>query len=199
MYDILISKIPKTVLISNGCKNKNKKQNGRENTISNIKAMCYSILDKGWLLSSAYKINYSQPCIKRSPLGQRNCNLLKVAQFIWNILWQITKMWLLNTGDRSIEVTASTGLINLKKSNNIWLHCLKNIKPKITGTFSLFSHWKQIFVDPFPVTIWLLLVQPQQTVHLICIIESYTRNNLHKIYFSNSWLHFFVSCADIPK
>jgi hypothetical protein len=102
-----------------------------------------NILDKGWLLSSAYKINYSQPCIKRSPLGQRNCNLLKVAQFIWNILWQITKMWLLNTGDRSIEVTASTGLINLKKSNNIWLHCLKNIKPKITGTFSLFSYWKQ--------------------------------------------------------
>jgi hypothetical protein len=56
-------------------------------------------------------------CIKRSPLGQRNCNLLKVAQFIWNILWQITKMWLLNTGDRSIEVTAWTGLVisNLHK------------------------------------------------------------------------------------
>jgi hypothetical protein len=108
-------------------------------------------------------------------------------------------MWLLNTGDRSIEVTAWTGLTNLKKSDNIRLPCLKNIKPKITGTFCLFSYWKQIFVDPFPLTIWLLLFQPQQTVHLICIIESYTRNNSHNLYFINSWLHVFVSYVGIFK
>ena len=167
--------------------NKQTKKHGRENTISNIKAMCYSLLGKGWLLSSAYKINYTQPCIKRSPFGQRKCDLFKVAQFIWNILWQITKMWLLNT--------------NFKKSNNLWLPCLKNIKPNITGTFCLFPYWKKNFVDPFPVTIWFLLFQPQQTVHLdlICIIESYTRNNLHKIYFFNAWLHIFVSYVGISK
>ena len=82
-------------------------------------------------------------------------------------------------------------MTNFKKSNNMWLSCLRNTKTKIIGIFGFLLYWKQVFVDPFPVAIWLFLFQPQQTVHLICIIESYTRNNSHKIYFFNSWLHFF--------
>ena len=128
---------------------------------------CIVFSAKYWPTSTSCRLcpvkSYIQTCIKRQPLGQRKCGLLKEVQFIWNFYDRQEKsdllIWWLNrvsawAGSLQFSVFRLLTDFVCLYNYEFWLSLCKIVRSSVMLLLPLLTTWFLNFICDFQDVKW---------------------------------------------